>query len=71
MRIDAHSNFPEVAVSDLIPLREVAIRLNINMSTLWRWRKVGRFPPVIIYTRRKQYVSQDDLAHFEKGLRDH
>ena len=71
MRIDARSNFPEVAVSDLIPLREVAIRLNINMSTLWRWRKVGRFPPVIVYTRRKQYVSHADLLQFEQGLRGH
>ena len=53
----------------LLTLREVAARLRIDMSTLWRWRKEGRFPPVIKITPRKQYVRADDLDASEQAQR--
>jgi excisionase family DNA binding protein len=52
----------------LLTLQEVKSRLNIHENTLYRYISKGMIPVVVI-SRSKRYVRQEDLDKFLSGHR--
>ena len=46
---------------DLLTVRDVAFRLNISVSTVWRWVRLGRLPPPCHFSTRLVRWRAEDL----------
>lgn len=52
----------------LLRREAVSKRLNVNLSTLWRWDKIG-YLPVTTRIGRTVYYSEDSIKDIENGIR--
>ncbi len=55
----------EELLKGLLTLEQVRKRLDIHYNTLYRYIKTGMIPVVVI-TRNKRYIRQEDLDKFIK-----